>query len=706
MKLLKPHWVSHDGNPIYSLSIHPDGTRIATGGQGKDSGIVVIWNATPIQFEDSEKDGKVPKMLCELTNHLGCVNCVKWSTDGKWLASSGDDAIIMLWQLRYKGITAPAFGSDKPTHEQWGCGFMLRGHIGDVLDISWSQDQRFLASASVDNTIIVWNALKFPEKLATITEHTGLVKGLTWDPVGKYLASQSDDKSVRVWRTSDWKQEAKISAPFKNCGGTTHVLRLSWSPDGRFIVSAHSLNNDGPTAHIIERNSWKTGMDFVGHRKAIEVVSFNPHLFTKSDSEADNHGCIAIGSRDRSLSIWLTSLKRPLVVVHELFNNSILDLAWSQDGYTLMACSLDGTCSYMSFTKEEIGTCLEGEAIDDLFFDLYGTKRVTQDKVIDDLLLEDPAMLNVHESCSDAPYASQPPKSDNTSSPSKNVSSASSLSQQIETRTKDGRRRITPITLTGQPSSLPMQSTPFSSPKVCTTPKMSEPTPIKNQSLLSAAMDVRGAIEDTVTTPTQRPVKSPPQAHPISFAPLSPDHMRKEKIKDNKNRSLSAAKAIITGAKRSNEEAGHSSPTLAKSKRSKRMRQTEDSMPSAKPTSAQQKPSRVISSSSLLPTPGVEPSLSVLITSPLINEASTTIEASNSPSGSTVSCVNEEGTAWTVSFSSPVLALSATHRVTSVCLEDSTAAFLSSLTGTCTCTGSIGYEHVQSAHNVKHYGGF
>lgn len=56
------------------------------------------------------------------------------------------------------------------------------------------------------------------------------------------------------------------------CGGTTHVLRLSWSPDGQYLVSAHAMNNSGPTAQIIERDGWKTNMDFVGHRKAVTVV--------------------------------------------------------------------------------------------------------------------------------------------------------------------------------------------------------------------------------------------------------------------------------------------------------------------------------------------------------------------------------------------------------------------------------------------------
>lgn len=637
MKLLKPKWVSHGGNPIYSLSIHPDGTRLATGGQGDDTGIVILWNMEPIRSETAERDPNTPKMLCELTNHLGCVNCVKWSNDGKWLASSGDDAIIMLWSLRSKGISAPVFGSKNPCHEQWGCGFMLRGHSGDVLDISWSHEDRYLASASVDNSIIIWNAMKFPEQIACLTSHTGLVKGLTWDPVGKYMASQSDDKSVRVWRTSDWKEETIVTQPFENCGGTTQMLRLSWSPDGRFIVSAHSLNNDGPTAHIIERNSWKTGMDFVGHRKSIEVVSFNPHLFTVPSCDS-NHGCIAIGSRDRSISVWLTTRKRPLVVVHELFSNSVLDLAWSRDGYTLMGCSLDGSCAYLSFTKEELGVELNSDDINDMFLDLYGMKRFTTGKGSVDLLVEDPALLV---------------KRDTTvvikeTTPTVNLIQETSSQKQVETRTKDGRRRITPVTLSIDPGYEEM----------FTSPQSKDPsTPQRNQSLLSSVVDKQDNV-----------VKSPSQAKPISFAPLSSPQ--------SKTKTLSAAKAIIsTGTKRPNANE-------CENIKQKRVKKGKDggSVGGGSTSSSGTKQSTSSMKQQYFPKPVAQPCLTTSVT---LNSITSTVEVTNSCNGgSTVSCLQDGGPIWNASFASTaVVILSANEHVTCLGFEDCSLLLASTSTG-------------------------
>ena len=53
--------------------------------------------------------------------------------------------------------------------------------------------------------------------------------------------------------------------------------------------------------------------------------------------------------------MWLTSLKRPLFVIHDVFESSILDLAWSKDGMVLLACSMDGSVAAVVLNEEELG---------------------------------------------------------------------------------------------------------------------------------------------------------------------------------------------------------------------------------------------------------------------------------------------------------------------------------------------------------------
>lgn len=153
-----------------------------------------------------------------------CVNCVRWSNSGKYLCSGGDDRLIIIWKLvsRYSGNVATSFQTNsafgKTNLEQWKTLSMLRSHTGDILDLAWSPCDKYLASASVDNTVIVWDALNFPQIVTTIDGHKSLVKGVCWDPIGKYLATQSDDKTLRIWRTSDWELETCLQDPFLEVG--------------------------------------------------------------------------------------------------------------------------------------------------------------------------------------------------------------------------------------------------------------------------------------------------------------------------------------------------------------------------------------------------------------------------------------------------------------------------------------------------------
>lgn len=543
MKLLKPTWVNHNGKPIFSVDIHPDGTKFATGGQGQDSGKVVIWNMPPVVKEEDEKNESIPKMLCQMDNHLACVNCVRWSNNGAYLASGGDDKLIMVWKK--SGYIGPStvFGSSSKLAnvEQWRCLSILRNHSGDVMDVAWSPHDAWLASCSVDNTVVIWNALKFPEIIATLRGHSGLVKGLTWDPVGKYIASQADDHSLKVWRTMDWQLETSITKPFDECGGTTHVLRLSWSPDGHYLVSAHAMNNSGPTAQIIERDGWKTNMDFVGHRKAVTVVKFNPKIFKKkqkngsSSKAACPYCCCAVGSKDRSLSVWLTCLKRPLVVIHDLFDKSIMDISWTLNGLGILVCSMDGSVAYLDFSQDELGDPLSEEEKNHIHQSTYGKSlAITTEPQLPNTIIENPEMLNFQQrqpSLLDGEHAASVQKDIPAPKVASMVNGESLedirknlLKKQVETRTADGRRRITPLCIaqldTGDFSTAFFNSIPISG-SVAGSMLSSQ----SNQQLLSLDSNTNsslGAKSTLEPTGNAKPSEEPANKESVNTATITP----------------------------------------------------------------------------------------------------------------------------------------------------------------------------------------
>jgi protein HIRA/HIR1 len=62
-------------------------------------------------------------------------------------------------------------------------------------------------------------------------------------------------------------------------------------------------------------------------------------IFEKSGSsgKVESYATVALGSRDRSISVWSTNLKRPFFVINDIFEQSVLDLSWSKDGRVLLA---------------------------------------------------------------------------------------------------------------------------------------------------------------------------------------------------------------------------------------------------------------------------------------------------------------------------------------------------------------------------------
>jgi len=77
--------------------------------------------------------------------------------------------MVALWTLRSVPIE---FGKVEET-VQWGHPRQMRGHVGDVIGLSWSKDSTHLVSCALDGTSILWsiqNGNKFV-KLQTLEGH-------------------------------------------------------------------------------------------------------------------------------------------------------------------------------------------------------------------------------------------------------------------------------------------------------------------------------------------------------------------------------------------------------------------------------------------------------------------------------------------------------------------------------------------------------
>lgn len=252
------------------------------------------------------------------------------------------------------------------------------GHDNDVQDLGWSYDSSILVSVGLDSKVVVWSGYTF-EKLKTISSHQSLVKGITFDPANKYFATASDDRTVKLWRftppgpnstaydqISNFVLEKNITTPFISSPLTTYFRRCSWSPDGNHIAAANAVNGPVSSVAIINRGSWDGDIHLIGHEGPVEVCAFSPRLFSKirpSDQPPESKGqiisnlvtVIACAGQDKSLTVWITSNSRPLVITQDLALKSLSDLAWTPDGTNLFVTSLDGSIICLSFDPGELG---------------------------------------------------------------------------------------------------------------------------------------------------------------------------------------------------------------------------------------------------------------------------------------------------------------------------------------------------------------
>ena len=126
------------------------------------------------------------KYIAQMTGHQGLVNHVQFSPDNLFIASASFDKCIKMWN----GYTGAFL-------------YNLRGHIAPVYQIAWSADSKYLLSGSKDSTLKVWN-IKSDKKDKScrhdLPGHADEVYCVDWSPDGLKAASGSKDKRVNIWK--------------------------------------------------------------------------------------------------------------------------------------------------------------------------------------------------------------------------------------------------------------------------------------------------------------------------------------------------------------------------------------------------------------------------------------------------------------------------------------------------------------------------
>ena len=224
---------------MHSIAWRPDGKTFIPG---------IRYSSDLQQYDaDGQKVGD-PMSL------PGDSRSVDWSSDGRYVAATGDHQIVALVDLESNeanriqtigrhthGITQVRF---RPHHEEViSAGFdgcirfwsydgkplkVLEAISAPICSLAVSGDGQLLASGHQDNLIRLWNG--DGEQLNIVGGHGNHVESLVFNPEGTVLASGSRDQSIRLWK----RDGTPIGAMHGHSG---IVYGISWTPDGRGLYS-------------------------------------------------------------------------------------------------------------------------------------------------------------------------------------------------------------------------------------------------------------------------------------------------------------------------------------------------------------------------------------------------------------------------------------------------------------------------------------
>ncbi|CAD6241091.1 GSCOCG00009126001-RA-CDS [Cotesia congregata] len=394
MKCTIPEISWHNRDPVLSVDLQQckfnkdDKTdkiywRLATGGADSH---VLIWHVTI-----NELGVALVNCVADLNRHQKSVNVVRFSPSGEILATGDDESIICLWKQKEGTEPPPLPGEENLNEEQWTSWKILRGHLEDVYDLSWSPDNNMLVSGSVDNTAIIWDVQK-GRTISILQDYKGFVQGVTWDPCNQYIATLSTDRQCRLIDVNSMKtiqrvSKSKIPTPpghplenktirlFYDDTFKSFFRRLAFTIDGSLIIapsgiieSPESTDRLSNSTVIFSRNNIKEPIMILPSLDEPTIaVRCCPLYFELRDQGpvaliALPYRLVFAVATQKSVFIYDTQQISPIAIISNIHYTRLTDLSFyyyllntSSDGRILVVSSTDGYCSIIHFQEGELG---------------------------------------------------------------------------------------------------------------------------------------------------------------------------------------------------------------------------------------------------------------------------------------------------------------------------------------------------------------
>ncbi|KAJ1833518.1 general transcription repressor [Coemansia sp. RSA 2711] len=232
------------------------------------------------------------------------IRAVCFSPDGKYLVTGAEDKQIRIWDIQKRAIR-----------------HVLAGHDQDIYSLDFSPDGSMILSGSGDRTVRLWNLESGKEVCKFTIDDMGPrdagVTSVAFSPNGKLVAASSLDKMIRLWEVSSGHLLQRLD------GHKDSVYAVAFSPDGQSLLSGSldktlriwDLGRFGSNSRSNDTVTCRSTL--LGHKDFVLSVAYSP-----------DGNWIVSGSKDRGVQFWdpRTSQTQCMLQGHK---NSVISVALS-----------------------------------------------------------------------------------------------------------------------------------------------------------------------------------------------------------------------------------------------------------------------------------------------------------------------------------------------------------------------------------------